>query len=465
MRHFLILTLITLFVELNGQQIRYLSLQDAVETALNNVVDIKNLKLDEQIQMAQNQEIKGSALPQISGTGQLTYYTNLPKIPFPTSDFSVYQVLAKEGVKNASGNLISESNATFGVQSVSFVAPLNYQFGIGVQQLLFQPDVFIALQAREKVLEFARNNTSVAIQKVKESVQKAYYSVLIAQNQKTVINETMLRLEKLKSDMTQMFNNGFAEKLDIDKLSVTLNNTKAVYNQTNNGITISMAVLKSALGISQGDSVVLTDQLDIKNLQEEILKNESELNYENRSEFNLLITSKKLQDLELQRFKISYLPTVSAFYQLQRSGQRNERYDINGSGPWFAFTTGLLGISLNQTIYDGGQRSQKIQQTKLKGEKLDNTITQMKQFIDLENVTSKNSLKNAVLNLEVQKSNMELAESVYNTTTKKYQSGLSSSFELIQTDTEFQRAMGSYFQALYDAYIAKVNFIKSIGKL
>ena len=71
-------------------------------------------------------------------------------------------------------------------------------------------------------------------------------------------------LEKLKSDMTQMFKNGFAEKLDIDKLTVTLNNTKAAQNQANNGINISLAVLKSTLGISQSDSIVLTDQLDIK---------------------------------------------------------------------------------------------------------------------------------------------------------------------------------------------------------
>lgn len=465
MRHFFIIALVLLFVEINAQQIRYLTLSDAVETALANAVEIKNLKLDEQIQMALNQEIKATALPQVSGTGQLTYYTNLPKIPFPTSDLSVYKVLAREGVKDASGNLISESNSTFGIQSVAFIAPLNYQFGIGIQQLLFQPDIFIALQAREKVLEFARNNTAIATQKVKESVQKAYYSVLIAQNQKSVLNETMKRLEKLKGEMTQMFNNGFAEKLDIDKLSVTVNNTKAAQNQTNNGINISMAVLKSTLGISQNDSLVLTDQLDINNLQAEILQNETELNYENRSEFNLLQTTQKLQNLEVQRFKLSYLPTISAFYQLQRSGQRNKIYDINGSGPWFAFTTGLLGLSINQPIYDSGQKKQKIQQSKLKVQKLENSLLQLKQFIDFENVTSKNSLKNAVLNLEVQKNNMELAESVFNTTTKKYQAGLGSSFELIQTDTELQRALGSYFQALYDAYIAKVNYVKSIGKL
>lgn len=465
MRTFLLLAFSFIVFQANAQQIRYLTLEEATKIALENVIEIKNLQLDEQIQQAQNKEITGSALPQISGSGQMTYYTNLPVIPFPASNFSVYNVLEKEGVQDKNGNPISVNNATSSVQAVSFVAPLNYQFGLSVQQLLFQPDVFVALKARETILEFAKNNTTIAADKVKESVQKAYYAVLIAQNQKTVINQTKVRLEKLKNEMAEMFKQGFAEKLDIDKLTVTVNNTEAAQNQINNGIKISEAVLKNALGIPQTDSIVLSDKLDIVNLQAEILNSEAAMNYENRSEYSLLMTTKKLQTLEIKRFKMSYLPTVAAFYQLQRSGQRNEIYDINGSGPWFAFTTGLAGISINQPIYDGGQKSQKIQQSKLKLQKLENSITQLKQYIDLENVSAKNSLKNAVVNLEVQKRNMELAESVFNTTTKKYQSGLGSSFELIQTDTELQRATGSYFQALYDAYIAKVNFIKSIGKL
>ena len=118
MKLIFLLFLVFSFVKNDAQQIRSLSLKDAVETALSNVVEIKNLKLDEQIQAALNNEIKGTALPQISGSGQLTYYTNLPVIPFPTSDISVYNVLAKEGVKDLNGNPISVSNASFGVQSV-----------------------------------------------------------------------------------------------------------------------------------------------------------------------------------------------------------------------------------------------------------------------------------------------------------------------------------------------------------
>ncbi|HMT53331.1 MAG TPA: TolC family protein [Saprospiraceae bacterium] len=465
MRQYLLLIFCFILVQIDAQQVRTLSLSEAVNLGLNNAIEIKNLLLDEQIQQAQNKQITGSVYPQISASGQLTYYANLPKIIFPTSDISVYQVLEKEGISDDQGNKITVKNASFGFQPVSFVAPLNYQYGVSVQQLLFQPDIFVALQARNTVLEMAKANTEVSRQKVKEAIQKAYYAVLVAQSQKTVIDATMIRLEKLHNEVTQMFKNGFAEKLDIDKLSVTLNNTKSAQNQINNGILMSKSLLKNTLGIPQQDSVILTETLEINQLQADILALDENLDYNNRSEIAALEVAKKLQNLDLKRYKLSYLPTVAAFYQFQRSGQRNESYAIGGNSPWFAYNTGLIGLSINQTLFDGFQNKNRIQQVKLNIEKLENSSSQLKQYIDLENNIAKSSLRNAVLNLEVQKRNLELAESVFQSTTKKYQAGLGSSFEVIQTDTEYQRASGSYFQALYDASIAKVNFYKSIGKL
>jgi outer membrane protein TolC len=120
--------------------------------------------------------------------------------------------------------------------------------------------------------------------------------------------------------MTEMLKNGFAEKLDIDKLSVALNNATTAQNQLDNAIRISEAALKSARGIPQSDSIVLTDQLELKNIQSEIMMAENPFNYSDRSEFALLEISRKLQDLDLKRYKMAYLPTVAAFYQLQRSG-------------------------------------------------------------------------------------------------------------------------------------------------
>jgi outer membrane protein TolC len=54
---------------------------------------------------------------------------------------------------------------------------------------------------------------------------------------------------------------------------------------------------------------------------------------------------------------------------------------------------------------------------------------------------------------------------VYNTTKKKYEQGLGSSFEIIQTESGFEEAQSNYFQALYDAVIAKISYYRSLGRL
>ena len=80
-----------------------LSLEQAVNLALQNAEDLKNLRLDEQIQYLNNKEVTGATYPQITASGQGSYYTNLPQIQFPNSNYPIYQVLQDEGVKDGSG--------------------------------------------------------------------------------------------------------------------------------------------------------------------------------------------------------------------------------------------------------------------------------------------------------------------------------------------------------------------------
>jgi len=65
----------------------------------------------------------------------------------------------------------------------------------------------------------------------------------------------------------------------------------------------------------------------------------------------------------------------------------------------------------------------------------------------------------------MQDQNLELAQRVYNSTMKKYEQGLGSSFELLQTETDLENAEANFFQALYDAINAKIAYTKALGKL
>ncbi|MCB0520325.1 MAG: TolC family protein [Lewinellaceae bacterium] len=456
---------LTSFGLAKGQTVHQLNLEQAVNLALQNAEDLKNLRLDVEIQALNNKEVTGAMYPQLSASGQGSYYTNLPQVQFPSSNFPIYQVLQDEGVKDQNGNPITTNDATTTSQALSFVAPLNVQFGISVNQLLFQPDIFIALQAKETVLQYAQDNLKVAETSIREAVQKAYYSVLIAGEQKRITEETAKRLDLLSAEMTEMYKQGFVEKLDIDKLTVTRNNTNTAINQLANAINTSKSLLKNTIGIPINDDIALTEKLEPQDLKALLLENTENFNYENRSEIALLNTARQLQEIDLRRQKYAYLPSLSAFYQFQRAGQRNPDFTLPGESPWFWYNTGLVGLSVSQPIFDGFQIKNRIGQAKLKIIKVDNSLNQLKRAIDMEQQIAKNSLNNALLNLDVQQANTDLAREVFETTKKKYEAGVGSSIELIQADTDLQRAQGAYFQALYDCYVARIALNKSLGKL
>lgn len=460
---FFALALIHLFShDLKAQEIYKLTVKDAVDIAFKNVTDLKNARLDYKIAEARNREITGMALPQVSGSFQGNRYLSLPQIQFPDgTEETIYSVLRENGVRDGAGSPITKAGEiTF--RNVSFIRPWNINGGVSVQQLLFEPQVFVGLEARRALLESSGLQIKVAEDKVKEAVYKNYYAVLIAQKQLGFVQESIKRLEKLSADINEMYKNGFVEKLDIDKTTVSLNNTKTIENQLRNGIAIGYAVLKMTLGLSQADSLVLKDELTARQVKDGSL--EDAFSYENRNEVKLLNSARKLQGYDIRRYRLSYAPTLAAFYNYQRNGQRNAKSSSNNN-PWFWYSTSLVGLSINVPIFDGLQKKNKIRQSQFTLEKVENTLDQAKKGIDLEKTVAKNTFSNAILTMDSQEENMQLAEKVYNTVKKKYEQGVGSSFEVLQADTEMQQAQSNYFKALYDAIIAKINYQKALGKL
>jgi len=164
----------------------------------------------------------------------------------------------------------------------------------------------------------------------------------------------------------------------------------------------------------------------------------------------------------MKRNKLSYLPTVALAGNYSVNAQGQKFFTDNGT-TWLK--SSYIGLSVNLPIFDGFQRKYKVQQSQLNIEKLDNTISNVKQAIDFEQVVTKESLKNALIQLDVQERNMALAERVYNATKLKFEQGLGSSFEVLQSDADYQTAQSNYFNALYNAIIAKISYQAALGKL
>ena len=74
-------------------------------------------------------------------------------------------------------------------------------------------------------------------------------------------------------------------------------------------------------------------------------------------------------------------------------------------------------------------------------------------------------MKSAILTMDTQKKNIDLAQSVYNSTKLKYEQGLGSNQEISTAQADLVTAQNNYYSSLYDAIIAKIDYLTAAGKL
>jgi outer membrane protein len=452
---------ITAVAQTSTNETHQFTVAQAVGYALKNSVQVKNALLDVKIAQQTNREYTSLAYPQLNGNAGINYFPKIPITSFPNFiAAATYDVLDKEGVRDGSGNPIKVPD-DFGFVNAQFGTKYTATAGVELSQILFDGQVFVGLQARSTNLKFWQKNAEVTEEMINANIQKIYYQLVIGKMQMGKIDANIALLEKLLHDTREIYKNGFAEKLDVDKTTVTLTNLQTEKIKVQNSIDAGNASLKYLMGMPQQEVLVLTDTLTEATIKDDLL--EDTYNYNDRKEVQLLELGKRLNSYNVRRYKLSYIPTVAAFGQYSKNAQRNSFNIFDFSQPWF--TTAVVGVRLNIPIFDGMMKDANIKKAKFELLKSDNSLNNLKQGIDMEVKQTRWKMKSAVLTIDAQRKNMELAESIYNQTKKKYEQGLGSNLEIINSWKDVQVAQSDYYAALYDAIIAKVDYHKAIGKL
>ncbi len=437
------------------------SLKQTVDFGLKNAVQVKNALLDIKIQRQTNREITAAAFPQLNGSITSSHFFNIPVTTLPNFiSPSTYQVLIDEGVKDRNGNAVKTPAGGFGNIAAQFGVPWTASGGLDLSQLLFDGQVFVGLQARDAAMQLATRTADVTAEQIKATINKIYYQLVVGQKQLNSIEANIERFNKLLSDTKEIYKNGFAEKLDVDKVSVQLNNLITEKQKVISQLSQGNAGLKFLINMPQKDNLVLTDTLSEDELKTNIL--EQAYNYDDRKEIQLLTVANKLNRYNIKRYELSRIPTIAAFASYSKNAQRT-KFDFFNRGDWF--TTSLVGIKISVPIFDGFARRSKIESARLSYAKTTNSLQQAKESMDYEVIISRTKLKAALLTVDNQKQNIKLAEDVFNTTKLKYDQGLGSNQEIYNAQTELKVAQNNYYSALYDAITAKIDYLKATGKL
>lgn len=417
-----------------------LSLQDAMNYAVKNHISIKNARLDYKIQAARNAEITGIALPQISGKGEFADYLN------PIKSF-----VPAEFVGGPAGTFIA----------VPFTPKYSTNASISGSQLLFDGTVLVALQARKAILQLLEQSASLTEQELRYNVQNAYYASVIAQRQFNILINTIASTRNIAYQQQRLYEEGFAEKIDVDRINVQVNNLATDSLRTASMIAVSELLLKYTIGMPMSQPIVLSDtaiEVTIEEAQQLLLQ---DVNYEDRTEFSLLNSQLLLKKYDLKRHQYSGLPTLAAIGNMTYTYSTNTFSDLFNK-PYIFYS--LIGLQLKVPIFDGLQRRNRVLQAKYSMEKTRDSLDFMRQTIDFQEQSGKTSLRNSLLTLQNQERNLQLAQSVVDLAEKKYRAGVGSTLELSQAQTELLKSQNNYFTTMQELIKAKTDLQKALGR-
>lgn len=422
------------------------SLKQALAYALENNASTKNAALDVESARAKVNETVALGLPQINGAMN---YAN------------TYHV-QKFILENEPGPFFNPSAPSGSVVAFGLQLPHSAFGTLTWNQLIFNGSYIVGIQASKTFIQLAQKQQQASKIQVSENVHKAYYGALVNRERAKLLGVNIARIDSSLAELRALNKSGFVEKLDVDRLEVSRNNLLTERDKTNRLVELSEQLLKFQMGYPQTEPITLTDKLSENGLTFEAL-NPKGLDYSKRIEYSTLETQKALAQLELKNVYAGYLPALNGQFTLGSNTAASQFGKLTETGRWYYYDQ--LGFNLSVPIFDGFGRHHKAQQAKINIKKVENGFEQLRQSIDLQVVSANTNLTNAQETMRVQKRNMDLAAEVLRVARIKFCQGVGTGLEVTNAESELKAAQLNYYNAVYDALIAKIDQQVASGTL
>jgi outer membrane protein TolC len=419
-----------------------LTLKECINYSLNNNSNIKIADYNVAISQKKITEQVGNYLPQINVSGEFDDNLKLTT-----------QLMPAEMMGGTPGTYIP----------VSFGNKYSMSGGVQLTQKLYDPTSLSMI----KTARINKNISELTQQQTSEltayNVSLIYYQALVIQMQMNVLRSTLTASEQSLKSIELKYKNGMAKKIDVDKIRVSYNNSKSQLEQAELSYSQSLNTLKYSMGMPVDSSMALADTtiniskylLEIDTLQR--------FQMENIIDYQLKKTNISLLQLDKKTKVSAFLPTLSFFGNYNYNAMRQEFNFFDADKDWYQSSG--IGLKLTIPIFDGLQRNSRVAQSKLNIKIANENLLLTDQSIKLDVFNYEIQYKNALDNINSEKENLDLAESVYKNTQLEYQQGTSSTLDLIQAESSYMVAQNTYFNKLLNLCIARLELEKAKGNL
>ena len=389
-------------ISLQAQEPLVLSMDSAVNYAINHNKTLMNSRFAVDKSNQQIKEAISKGLPQIDASLD---YTN-----FLGAEASLQ-------INPAAPPAIIEFNPTSNFKATA-------------SQLLFNGNYIVGVQ----IAKLAKSITEQSYQKdelnVKEQTIQAYYMILATEQILNTLRENLKNAQTLYEQTSNLANAGVIEQTDAKKLSVMLTSVDNAVKSTERQVELGYNLLRFNLGLDPDQQIMLSTSLDdiAKMIQ---LVPVDTFNIENNVDYKLISMQGEISNKSIDMAKASYLPSLVAFYSYTEK-LKKPKFDMTPKN--------ILGLTLSVPIFSGSMRRSQLNQAKIDYDMSNNTKDLLVDQLTLQEKQLRYNYDNLLEQYSSQKKNVQVAKEVLEQMNRKFQQGVASSLDLTSANNDYLTA-------------------------
>jgi outer membrane protein TolC len=324
-----------------------------------------------------------------------------------------------------------------------------FTIGANLEQPLFTGGIFYATSISRVFADISRKGYYSSQAELIKDVKRAYYAYLLAQRFTSLSLITLQAAEDNLKNSQSLFDAGLAPEYDLIRARVQVQNILPEVDQAKNSVKLAKNALRFVLGLDVGQSFVVEDSLVYNEIPVEDYATSSQI----MSTENYTLQQLRLQ-IELQDKAVSYqfsrhFPELFLNGNWQTIAQEN---DPRAFSDWRYFNSVYVGLNLKIPIFNGMQTTSRVQQAKIDLKKAQEEFAKFDQLLrnQLDDILLK--IKETKDRISAYASTINEAQLGYDISVKRYNNGLGTQLESIDSLVELTRARINYLDAVYTYY-------------
>ena len=419
-----------------------LSIEDAVDYALQNSRTLKSNDIDLEIKKRASSNSWNVFLPNIQASGTMSRTSEYSPSNYATSKaFGSIFSASQDPVLQAAGANLLNTPTDFGTEEDhwSTVGSLSASWN-------FTPAYIAQIRVAKAQYETGKITWEQSQKETLMNIKKLYYGLLLQQESLKIQKATLENARQRMNQAATNFRNGAVPEIQYLQTQVNYENTKPEVDTAEQSLAQQMDLFAFMIGMPVGTKIELTSSIEpvfVDVDADELLAKYADNDLQIQGlEKNMLAAKLGVSALDMS----TWFPVIALNYSYQpvyvgSEGAWHFYKDLGSDEKWYDSGTFSVTLAWNLTnMLPWSSNRQKVKDTKQQVKQLELSIVTLKENQKVQVRKAVDTLHQAKEQIDAMGRNVTLAQRAYDMTARSYRNGTTELLDLRDAETSLNQA-------------------------